>query len=491
MPRVSPISISNNFLRINEQKVTLDGESLFAEELSELDKEANRVTERPIIKKQQFEFDEILIPLEVSPPIKTFRQDEISAVKEEVISDERKHDILDKEKQTEAYPIVNDISALKSEPITTEVSETPKSDNEVKEDTDLQSTGEFQDEEITFDFPQLPLAEDVKVKEDSTNTLESTLKALPTPPPPSEEFSSADSIPLSPSEGPKTNIEVQKSEKSLEVISDAPLKSADIEIAPTPSPTSVNNATEQKMPLFEEITHTVENFIQELSQAPSPERGAFPTPPLLPGGGLTNIHTSPAVLLTSLQITSPSIGGGNLHSNSTERLNTPPLTGTMTFGNAKGAYQDGVNLKPPVGKMMRNYALLALKITESIKDSSKGIDTKQINVRLDPPSLGGVNVQLKLHDGVLSARLTPERNEAYLLLRDRGYEVERVLQSAGISADSINVSIENGNFTDSFNGGKGGSTFQESVRETLTPYREEATLPQSNSNEVSLDHWVA
>lgn len=62
-----------------------------------------------------------------------------------------------------------------------------------------------------------------------------------------------------------------------------------------------------------------------------------------------------------------------------------------------------------------------------------------MQIRLDPPSLGAINVQISIDDGVMSASLQTNNDEATRLLSHNLAQLKSQLESAGVTVDRIQV----------------------------------------------------
>jgi flagellar hook-length control protein FliK len=90
----------------------------------------------------------------------------------------------------------------------------------------------------------------------------------------------------------------------------------------------------------------------------------------------------------------------------------------------------------------RALALQAMeKIESALKEAARSRDGKTISVRLDPPNMGSIKVDVSLRDGVLHARIVPEVAQVTTMLRERAHELQGLLRKLGLSADTVSVSI--------------------------------------------------
>jgi len=81
------------------------------------------------------------------------------------------------------------------------------------------------------------------------------------------------------------------------------------------------------------------------------------------------------------------------------------------------------------------------RVQSVLKEVAKSKDGKTISMRLDPPSLGSLKVDVTYRDRSLHARVVAESPQVTLLLREKAHELHSVLRQAGIHADQVSVSI--------------------------------------------------
>lgn len=81
------------------------------------------------------------------------------------------------------------------------------------------------------------------------------------------------------------------------------------------------------------------------------------------------------------------------------------------------------------------------KVEQALKEAAKSRDGKTISLRLDPPDLGKVKVDVSLRDGALHARIVVESPAVNQLMRERAHDLQQNLRSLGLNVDTISVSI--------------------------------------------------
>jgi len=96
------------------------------------------------------------------------------------------------------------------------------------------------------------------------------------------------------------------------------------------------------------------------------------------------------------------------------------------------------------------------RIEKSLKGLVESKEAKSVSLRLDPPSLGSMTVEISFRDGELHARLAPELPQVAAVLRERSHELHAALRKMGLSVDQVRVSIESGRH--GFDSGSNGSS---------------------------------
>lgn len=129
------------------------------------------------------------------------------------------------------------------------------------------------------------------------------------------------------------------------------------------------------------------------------------------------------------------------------------------------------------------------KVEHALKEAAKSRDGKTISLRLDPPDLGCVKVDVTLRDGNLHARVVAESPAVNDYLREKAHELHTVLRRLGLDVQSVSVSVGNErrfdeqqrSLSNRFSGGGLMPEFLDFGRNTV------------NSEAVRAvdDHWVA
>ena len=96
------------------------------------------------------------------------------------------------------------------------------------------------------------------------------------------------------------------------------------------------------------------------------------------------------------------------------------------------------------------------RVQDALKEIIKAKEGKTVSLRLDPPSLGTVKVDVTLKDGGVHARLVAESQSVSTLLRERAFELQGMLRRLGLNFDEVTVSVSSGysNTGEETSGGK-------------------------------------
>lgn len=123
----------------------------------------------------------------------------------------------------------------------------------------------------------------------------------------------------------------------------------------------------------------------------------------------------------------------------------------------------------------RNLASRTLeKVQEVLKEVARSKDGKTISVRLDPPQLGQVKVDVSLREGVLFARLRANSAQVTTLLREHGHDLQYALRRMGLAVDEVRVAVHADD--------QGQQTFERgSTQEDLSKQRQETDFDFENA----------
>lgn len=142
------------------------------------------------------------------------------------------------------------------------------------------------------------------------------------------------------------------------------------------------------------------------------------------------------------------------------------------------------------------------RVETVLKEAAKTRDGKTISLRLDPPDLGVLKIDVSLRDGALHARLSAESAQVNNYLRDRAYELQGMLRRLGLTVDRVTVAVSTDtsgpaqpDVSREFNQkqpsagnpgqGSGGGSGSGSAGGDLVE------AERSEGNAVVYDHWVA
>lgn len=153
-------------------------------------------------------------------------------------------------------------------------------------------------------------------------------------------------------------------------------------------------------------------------------------------------------------------------------------------------------------RLPRHYASRSLeKVEEALKEAARSRDGKTLSLRLDPPSLGSVRVDVSIRDGALHARIAAENPNIQNLLRDKALDLQQSLRSLGLDVEQVTVSV--GDY-DSKSGDMPrpkDKSAEEAERDddvTGHSFRREGSEAAKNAGGSSLqlksavlDHWIA
>lgn len=140
------------------------------------------------------------------------------------------------------------------------------------------------------------------------------------------------------------------------------------------------------------------------------------------------------------------------------------------------------------------------QVEKVVREAAKSKDGRSVTLRLDPPELGVLKVDLTLKDGVLYARLAADTAPVQHLLRERAQELQGNLRRLGLNLEGVQVSIVGQDSNDS-------SWQQNFDRQTANEnwsnqsnqvfglrdefIRSEIVGVQSEAKLMIKDHWVA
>jgi flagellar hook-length control protein FliK len=135
------------------------------------------------------------------------------------------------------------------------------------------------------------------------------------------------------------------------------------------------------------------------------------------------------------------------------------------------------------------------KVESALKEVSKSKDGKTISVRLDPPSLGSVKIDVSFRDGKLTARVVAESSQVSQFLREKAPEIQQLLRQIGLDADEVNVWVgSQSEFSDSHSKDEQQSAAEQfafNQNEMFQGQIAKEVKLEANVKPSDLDHWVA
>jgi flagellar hook-length control protein FliK len=141
------------------------------------------------------------------------------------------------------------------------------------------------------------------------------------------------------------------------------------------------------------------------------------------------------------------------------------------------------------------------KVETALKEAAKARDGKTISLRLDPPNLGTVKVDVTLKEGTLHARIHADNQNVNQFLRECSHDLQHILRKLGLSVEKIIVSVNNENPEHDVAQNSGGD-FKQAMSDKENKGQGESNFGSENgfgfSSELPaqaetthLDHWVA
>lgn len=179
-------------------------------------------------------------------------------------------------------------------------------------------------------------------------------------------------------------------------------------------------------------------------------------------------------------------------------LNRVDSANVRSTGNASA--QSSENSKQ-LKTLSRSLAARTLEQVEKVvREAAKSKDGRSVTLRLDPPELGVLKVDLTLKDGVLYARLAADTAPVQHLLRERAQELQGNLRKLGLNLEGVQVSIVGQDSNDSswqqnFDRQAAKENWSNQSNQVLGLSEEfrasEIVGAQSEAKLMINDHWVA
>lgn len=135
------------------------------------------------------------------------------------------------------------------------------------------------------------------------------------------------------------------------------------------------------------------------------------------------------------------------------------------------------------------------KVEAVLSEVARSRDGSTISLRLDPPSLGTVKVDVTLKEGVLHARLVAETPQVSMMLRERAHDLQATLRRLGLDVEHVSVSVgSDGNLNqwqDRMFEGNSSSKSENTDGSWYNVREASAAVASAASSEAVLDHWIA
>jgi flagellar hook-length control protein FliK len=184
---------------------------------------------------------------------------------------------------------------------------------------------------------------------------------------------------------------------------------------------------------------------------------------------------------------------------------TPKSISQNNITNVSGAFAQSnayatSNEDTKAGALLRsNLQSVIERVESALKEAARSKDGKRITLKLDPPELGNIKVDLSLREGNLHARLSADNGQLVTLLRERAADLQGMLRKLGIETERVTVSVsssDNGTFVFGRDVGSDNShhhTRREENKRDLNPLFDLSDKPLLSEalNQVVIDHWVA
>lgn len=263
------------------------------------------------------------------------------------------------------------------------------------------------------------------------------------------------------------------------------------------------NQTEAPKEDKETVDFAVKNFMESLrsrlqASAANEERPQFHKSVETPVHVPQHPQQNAAMVLSQLILKSATQHNGETTRGLTTAVQNVMAANASTVTGKQHA--DEATTSKETQRLPRNFESKTLaKVEEALQEVARSRDGKTISVRLDPPSLGKVKIDVSMREGVLHARLQADSAQVSTLLREHGMDLQYALRKLGLSVDEISITVvpdqeQSSAFQGSFSqqGSSGGETHEQSGGEYEVTNSTAAADVQNTSNaEDTEDHWVA
>ncbi|NMC63933.1 MAG: hypothetical protein GYA55_12290 [SAR324 cluster bacterium] len=141
------------------------------------------------------------------------------------------------------------------------------------------------------------------------------------------------------------------------------------------------------------------------------------------------------------------------------------------------------------------------RIEDALREIARSKDGKTISLRLDPPSLGSVKIDVTYKEGTLTAKLVADSQQVNQLIRDKAFDLQAVIRKLCLPVEKVIVQV--GQEQQAQQQTFGGSSFSSESRSAndgkqsnqeklmnLFPELQEAAITVEKRLTLD-DHWVA
>lgn len=202
----------------------------------------------------------------------------------------------------------------------------------------------------------------------------------------------------------------------------------------------------------------------------------------------------------------PHLGAEIATQQAAQGLQTINPTGMLNGSKSADFADRRLDNKESMKSLPRSLEVRTMERVESaLKEVARSKDGKTISVRLDPPELGTVKIDVTQRDGSIHARLVAESPQVNNLLKDKSTEVVQMLRKLGLNVDKVTVSVggqseqPSQQFNQQLDSQVNDRTGERENRNSSNRSRKEANgqsasasrVQHQNLNGVVSDHWVA
>ena len=146
----------------------------------------------------------------------------------------------------------------------------------------------------------------------------------------------------------------------------------------------------------------------------------------------------------------------------------------------------------------RVYSQVMERIKEVVKQTQeKRLNENSISLRLDPPELGGIKIELSLQNSTMHARFVTDSAEALQIIRERGQDLQQLLRKSGLNLADATVSFfskggethdqhQTGQFQQNLSQGSEGDQWRRKL-----PWQTSQVVQGFDRSAPRTDQWIA